>query len=206
MIVFDREFLTKVRIPANHSLWTVHDRSSFLASLTCSSIGDFVGYMVDFYQQLDRRKIVSTIDTYGDDELDPIKLPGLRDREPAFDVLRVKPKLFSDMYLFERFLNDQFAHSRIGAGKEGKGEEEKGQILGSSVSKQSSTGVAKTPQATTLPRKLKVKQGGEKEARAATILLGAAVDDQTTTTTSPVLPPYVYNWNPSVEKTTTTSR
>jgi len=63
VIVFDREFLAKVRIPANHSLWTVHDRSSFLASLTCSSIGDFVGYMVDSYQRLDRRKIVSTIDT-----------------------------------------------------------------------------------------------------------------------------------------------
>ena len=201
VIVFDREFLTKVRIPANHSLWTVHDRSSFLASLTCSSIGDFVDYMVDFYQQRDRRKIVSTIDTYGDDELDPTKLQGLRDREPAFDVLRIKPKLFSDMYLFERFLNDQFAHSRIGGGKEGKGEEERGHILlGSSVSKQSSTGVAKTPQATTLPRKLKVKQGGEEEARAATTLLGAAVDDQTTPSTTPVLPPYVYYWNPSVEK------
>ena len=79
VIMFDREFLTKVRIPANHSLWTVHDRSSFLASMTCSSVGDFVDYMVDFYQQRDRRKIVSTIDTYGDDELDPTKLPKLRD-------------------------------------------------------------------------------------------------------------------------------
>ena len=86
MIVFDREFLTKVRIPANHSLWTVHDCSSFLASLTCSSIGDFEGFMLDFYQQRDRREIVSTIDTYGDDELDPTKLPGLRVREPAFDA------------------------------------------------------------------------------------------------------------------------
>jgi len=200
VIVFDREFLAKVRIPANHSLWTVHDRSSFLASLTCSSIGEFVDYMVDFYQQLDRRKIVSTIDTYGDDELDPTKLPGLRDREPAFDVLRVKPKLFSDMYLFERFLNDQFAHSRIGGGGVRKGEGKGHILLGSSVSKQSSTGVAKTPQATTLPRKLKVKQGGEEEARAATTLLGAAVDDQSTPSTTPVLPPYVYYWNPSVEK------
>jgi len=200
VIVFDREFLAKVRIPANHSLWTVHDRSSFLASLTCSSIGEFVDYMVDFYQQLDRRKIVSTIDTYGDDELDPTKLQGLRDREPAFDVLRVKPKLFSDMYLFERFLNDQFAHSRIGGGGVRKGEGKGHILLGSSVSKQSSTGVAKTPQATTLPRKLKVKQGGEEEARAATTLLGAAVDDQSTPSTTPVLPPYVYYWNPSVEK------
>jgi hypothetical protein len=201
VIVFDRDFLTKVRIPANHSLWTVHDRSSFLASMTCSSIGDFVDYMVDFYQQRDRRKIVSTIDTYGDDELDPTKLQGLRDREPAFDVLRIKPKLFSDMYIFERFLNDQFAHSRIGGGKEGKGEEEKGHILlGSSVSKQSSTGIATAPQATTLPRKLTVKQGGEEEARAATTLLGATVDDQTTPSTTPVLPPYVDYWNPSVEK------
>jgi hypothetical protein len=201
VIVFDREFLTKVRIPANHSLWTVHDRSSFLASLTCSSIGDFVDYMVDFYQQRDRRKIVSTIDTYGDDELDPTKLQGLRDREPDFDALRIKPKLFSDMYLFERFLNDQFAHSRIGRGKEGKGEEQKGHmLLGSSVSKQSSTGVAKTPEATTLPRKLKVKQGGKEEAQSATSLLGAAVDDQNITTTTPVLPPYVYYRNSSVEK------
>ena len=78
VIVFDRDFLKKVRIPVNHSLWTVHDRSSFLASMTCSSIGDFVEYMVDFYQQRDRRKIVSTIDTYGDDELDPSKLQGLQ--------------------------------------------------------------------------------------------------------------------------------
>jgi len=200
VIVFDSEFLAQVRIPANHSLWTVHDRSSFLASLTCSSIGDFVDYMVDFYQQRDRRKIVSTIDTYGDDELDPAKLQGLRDREPAFDVLRIKPKLFSDMYLFERFLNDQFAHSRIGGGGVRKGEGKGHILLGISVSKQSSTGVAKTPQATTLPRKLKVKQGGEEEARAATTLLGAAVDDQSTPSTTPVLPPYVYYWNPSVEK------
>jgi hypothetical protein len=44
------------------------------------------------------------VDTYGDDEVDPTKLPGLRDRESAFDVLRVKPKLFSDIH-FERFLN-----------------------------------------------------------------------------------------------------
>ena len=60
--------------------------------MTCSSIGDFVDYMVDFYQQRDRRKIVSTIDTYGDDKLNPTKLQGLRDREPAFDALGVKPK------------------------------------------------------------------------------------------------------------------
>jgi len=79
----------------------MHNRNSFLASMTCSSIGDFVEYMVDFYQQRDRRKIVSTIDTYGDDELDPTKLQGLRDREPAFDALGVKPKLFSHMYLFD---------------------------------------------------------------------------------------------------------
>jgi hypothetical protein len=204
VIVFDREFLTKVRIPANHSLWTVHDRSSFLASMTCFSIGDFVDYMVDFYQQCDRRKIVSTIDIYGDDELDPTKLPGLRDREPAFDVLRIKPKLFSDMYLFERFLNDQFEHSRIGSG--GKGEKGKGRILlGSSVAQHGSTGIAKTPQATTLPRKVMVKQGGEREeARAAATLLGSAVDDDTPTTaittTTTILPPYLYYWNPSVEK------
>ena len=200
VIAFDREFLTKVRIPANHSLWTVHDRSSFLASLTCSSIGDFVDYMVDFYQQRDRRKIVSTIDAYGDDELDPTKLQGLRHREPAFDDLRVKPKLFSDMYLFERFLHDQFAHSRIGGGK---GEDEKGHILlGSSVAKPSRTESAKTPQATTLPLKVKVKQGGEEEAGAATSLIGAAVDDNTTiaTTATTILPPYVYYWNSSVEK------
>ena len=31
-------------------------------------------------------------------------------------------------------------------------------------------------------------------------LLGAAVDDQTTPSTTPVLPPSVYYWNPSVEK------
>ena len=37
---------------------------------------------------------MSTIDAYGDDELDPTKLPGLRDREPAFDVLRVKSNFF----------------------------------------------------------------------------------------------------------------
>jgi len=123
----------------------VHDRSSFLASMTCSSVGDFVDYMVDFYQQHDRRKIVSTMDTYGDDELDPKKLQGLRAREPAFDVLRVMQKLFSDMYVVERFLNDLLAHSRIGGGK-GEG---KGHTLGSVV-EQSSTGISKTPQATTL--------------------------------------------------------
>lgn len=169
--------------------------------MTCSSIGDFVDYMVDFYQQRDRRKIVSTIDNYGDDELDPYKLQGLRDREPAFDALRVKPKLFSDMYVFERFLNDRFAHSRTGGGG-GGGEEEKGHIPLGSVAKQSSTGIAKTPQATTLPLKVKVKQGVEEEVRGETTLLGAAVDDDTisATTTTTILPPYVYYWNSSVQK------
>ena len=213
VIVFDKDFLKKVRIPANHSLWTVHDRSSFLASMTCSSIGDFVEYMVDFYQQSDRRKIVSTIDSYGDDELDPTKLQRLRAREPAFDVLRVKPKLFSDMYVFERFLNDQFVHSRIGAGK-GEGN---GHTLGSVV-EQSSTGeISKSPQATTLPLKLKVKRGGEGDRKAAALGADAVDDDSTaaaasttattttataatTTATTTTLPPFVYYWSPSVEK------
>ena len=209
VLVFDRDFLKKVRIPANHSLWTVHDRSSFLASLTCSSIGDFVDYVVDFYQQRDRRKIVSTIDAYGDDELDPIKLQGLRNREPAFDALRVKPKLFSDMYVFERFLNDQFAHSRIGGKRAGGGgfeggtkeEEERGHILFGSRSvaeHSSSTGIPKeTPKATTLPLKVEVKR---EVAQAATTLQGTAVVDDDDTTTTAILPPFVYCWNPSVEK------
>jgi hypothetical protein len=150
VIVFDRDFLTKVRIPANHSLWTVHNRSSFLASMTCSSIGDFVDFMVDFYQQRDRRMIVSTIDTYGDDELDPTKLPGLRDREPAFDALGVKPKLFSDMYLFDLFLHDQIAHSRTNGGRGDLFRDSEGSNL---------PNITETPQATTLPLRFVRREG-----------------------------------------------
>jgi len=241
VIVFDREFLTKVRIPANHSLYTVHDRSSFLASMTCSSIGDFVDYMVDFYQQEDRQKIVSTIDTYGDDELDVNKLQGLRNREPAFDALRVRPKLFSDMYLFERFLNDQLAHSRArgaegeeeGKGGEGtkevgvkrrgqEGEQKEGRhhhhdLLGGIAKQGHHAGIVKTPQATTLPLRLRKKVEGKEGETAATAIGSAAVlvDGDTaaptnpptpttpTTTTTPIpllLPPYVYYWTPGVEK------
>ena len=187
VIVFDREFLTKVRIPANHSLWTVHDRSSFLASLTCSSIGDFVGYMVDFYQQLDRRKIVSTIDTYGDDELDPIKLPGLRDREPAFDALGVKPKLFSDMYLFDLFLHDQLAHSRVNGGRGDLFRDSEGSTLPE---------ITETPQATTLPLRFVRKDERDETSKTGLILRNARKAASANT-----LPPYVQDWHKPSEQT-----
>jgi len=69
-------------------------------------------------------------------------------------------------------------------------------------------GIARTPQTTTLPLKVKVRQGGKREeARAATSTLpgaAAAVDDvdstATTTTTTAIRPPFVYCWDPSVEK------
>jgi len=189
VIVFDQDFLKKVRIPANHSLWTVHDRSSFLASMRCSSIGDFVDYMVDFYQQPDRRKIVATIDTHGDDELDPSKLQGLRAREPAFDSLGVKPKLFSDMYLFDLFLHDQLAHSRVGANV--------ARAVGDA--EQSETKSLKTPQAATLTPRYIRKEGREETRRKNPI--SSDTREGVTRETLPVLPPYVHSWNAPSERT-----
>lgn len=151
--------------------------------MTCSSIRDFVDYMVDFYQQSDRRKIVSTIDTYGDEELDPNKLQGLRDREPAFDPLGVKPKLFSDMYLFDLFLNDQLARSQMNA--------ELTHVVGDG--EQSGTKSLKTPQATTLPPRYIRKEGREETRRKNPISNDTRVG--VASETLPVLPPYVHSWN-----------
>ena len=190
VIVFDQDFLKKVRIPANHSRWTVHDRSSFLASMTCSSIGDFVDYMVDFYQQNDRRKIVSTIDTYGDDELDPTKLQGLRAREPAFDSLGVKPKLFSDMYLFDLFLHDQLARSEMNANvAHAVGDAER-----------SETKSLKTPQATTLPPRY-IRKEGQREETWKITPISKDTREGDASGTPPVLPPYVLSWNAPSERT-----
>lgn len=189
VIVFDREFLKKVRIPANHSLWTLHDHSSFLASMTCSSIGDFVDYMVAFYQQPDRRSIVSTIDTFGDDEINSSRLQWLRDREPAFDALGAKPKLFTDMYLFDLFLHDQLAHSRVN--------EESGGILRNTEGSNVAAELDKTPQATKLPpRSMREEEREETRKRdPKTSRKGATIAE-----TRPILPPYVHNWNAPTEQ------
>jgi len=189
VIVFHRDFLTKVRIPANHSLWSVHDRSSFLASMTCYSIGDFVDYMVDFYQQRDRRKIVSTIETYGDDELDPTKLQGLRDREPAFDALGVKPKLISDMYLFDFFLHDQLAHARTNGGR--------GDLLRGSEGSDLPE-ITETPQATTLPLRSVRKEEHDETSETGPILRNTR--KAASANTRPILPPYVQDWHAPSEK------
>lgn len=184
VIVFDRNFLNKVRIPANHSLWTVHKRSSFLASMTCSTIGDFVDFMMDFDQQRDRRKIASTIDTYGDDELNPTKLQGLRDREPAFGALGVKPKLFTDIYLFDLFLPDQLAHSEVDGGR---GDLFRG-TEGSNLPQ-----ITETPQTTKLPPRSVWKDDRDETNETDSILKNtrkAPTDD-----TRSILPPYVQDWN-----------
>ena len=74
-------------------------------------------------------------------ERDPSRLQWLRDREPAFDALGVKPKLFTDMYLFGLFLHNQLAaHSKMN-----------GDLLSGAEGSNAAAKATKTSSATVLP-------------------------------------------------------
>jgi hypothetical protein len=106
--IFDPDFLNRVCLPRGYSVWALTSGSSFLNTMTCSEIGRFVDFMLDFYAKENRHALVRAIHAHGGDNMEAAThiAEKLRQAEPAFAELGIDPKHFSDMYLFSKFLQD----------------------------------------------------------------------------------------------------
>jgi hypothetical protein len=106
--IFDADFLNHVCLPRGYSVWALTSGSSFLNTMTCSEIGRFVDFMLDFFAKENRLTLVHAIHAHGGDEMEGAThiFEKVRQAEPAFAELGIDPKHFSDMYLFRKFLQD----------------------------------------------------------------------------------------------------
>ena len=106
--IFDADFLNRVCLPRGYSAWALTSGSSFLNTMTCSEIGRFVGFMLDFYAKENRHALVRAIHVHGSNNMDGADRVSeqVRQAEPAFAELGIDPKHFSDMFLFSKFLQD----------------------------------------------------------------------------------------------------
>ena len=106
--IFDPDFLGQVCLPLGYSVWALYSGSSFLSTMTCSEIGRFVDFMLDFYAKENRPALVRAIHAHGSNNMDGAEhiAEQVRQSEPAFDELGIDPKHFSDMFLFSKFLQD----------------------------------------------------------------------------------------------------
>ena len=106
--IFDPDFLSRVCLPRGYSVWALTSGSSFLNTMTCSEIGRFVDFMLDFYAKENRHALVRAIHAHGSNNMDGAKdiSEQVRQAEPAFVELGIDPKHFSDMFLFSKFLQD----------------------------------------------------------------------------------------------------
>lgn len=111
--IFDPDFLDRVCLPQGYSIWSLTNGSSFLNTMTCSEIGRFVDFMLDFYAKENRHALVRTIHEHGSSDMDNAKhiSEQVRQAEPAFVELGIDPKHFSDMFLFDNFLNETNARA-----------------------------------------------------------------------------------------------
>jgi len=110
--IFDPDFLDRVCLPQGYSIWSLTRGSSFLSTMTCSEIGRFVDYTLDFYAKENRHALVRAIHEHGSD-MDNAKhiSDQVRQAEPKFVELGIDPKHFSDMFLFGKFLNETNARA-----------------------------------------------------------------------------------------------
>jgi hypothetical protein len=106
--IFDANFLNRVCLPRGYSVWALTSGSSFLNTVTCSEIGRFVDFMLDFYAKENRHALVRAIHAHGSNNMDGADRVSeqVRQAEPAFTELGIDPKHFSDMFLFSKFLQD----------------------------------------------------------------------------------------------------
>lgn len=106
--IFDPDFLGRVCLPRGYSVWALTSGSSFLNTMTCSEIGRFVDFMLDFYAKENRHALVRAIHAHGSNNMDNAQhiSEKVRRAEPAFAELGIDPKHFSDMFLFSKFLQD----------------------------------------------------------------------------------------------------
>ena len=106
--IFDPDFLLRVCLPRGYSVWALTSGSSFLNTMTCSEIGRFVDFMLDFYAKENRHALVRAIHAHGSNNMDGADRVSeqVRQAEPAFAELGIDPKHFSDMFLFSKFLQD----------------------------------------------------------------------------------------------------
>ena len=106
--IFDSDFLHRVCLPRGYSVWALTSGSSFLNTMTCSEIGRFVDFMLDFYAKENRHALVRAIHAHGSNNMDGTDRVSeqVRQAEPAFAELGIDPKHFSDMFLFSKFLQD----------------------------------------------------------------------------------------------------
>ena len=106
--IFDPDFLSRVCLPPGYSIWALYSGSSFLNTMTCSEIGRFVDFMLDFYAKENRHALVHAIHAHGSSDMTNAKdiSEQVRRAEPAFVELGIDPKHFSDMFLFGKFLQD----------------------------------------------------------------------------------------------------
>jgi hypothetical protein len=106
--IFDPEFLDRVCLPLEYSIWALYSGSSFLNTMMCSEIGRFVDFMLDFYAKENRHALVRAIHVHGSNNMDGADRVSeqVRQAEPAFAELGIDPKHFSDMFLFSKFLRD----------------------------------------------------------------------------------------------------
>ena len=106
--IFDAYFLNRVCLPRGYSVWALTSGSSFLNTMTCSGIGRFVDFMLDFYAKENRHALVRAIHAHGSNNMDGADRVSeqVRQAEPAFTELGIDPKHFSDMFLFSKFVQD----------------------------------------------------------------------------------------------------
>jgi len=106
--IFDPDFLNRVCLPRGYSVWALTSGSSFLNTMTCSEIGRFVVFMLDFYAKENRHALVRAIHAHGSNNMDGADRVSeqVRQAEPAFAELGIDPKHFSDMFLFSKYLQD----------------------------------------------------------------------------------------------------
>ena len=106
--IFDPEFLGRVCLPLGYSIWALYSGSSFLNTMTCSEIGRFVDFILDFYAKENRHALVRAIHAHGSSAMSERQsiTEQVRQAEPAFAELGIDPKHFSDMFLFSKFLQD----------------------------------------------------------------------------------------------------
>jgi hypothetical protein len=111
--IFDPAFLDRVCLPLGYSIWALYSGSSFLNTMTCSGIGRFVDFMLDFYAKENRHALVRAIHAHGNNNM--IERPDIKEQvrqaEPAFTELGMDPKHFSDMFLFGKFMQDTNAQA-----------------------------------------------------------------------------------------------
>jgi len=145
--IFDPDFLGHVCLPRGYSVWALTSGSSFLNTMTCSEIGRFVDFMLDFYAKENRPALVRAIQAHGSSNMDNAKHVSekVRRAEPAFAELGIDPKHFSDMFLFSKFLQDTNAQAAAREHQEQKTEDKTSTPLNSPT-------VPRVPQTLNHPR------------------------------------------------------